>query len=81
MVGFRSWQKALLTALCLPNEKLKRLQDESRLTELMVMQEAMKTAPFGDVWDEYLRQCGVEGEPQWFETVKTYEADVLAQRN
>jgi len=81
VVGFRSWQKALLSALCLPNEKLKRLQDESRLTELMVMQEAMKTAPFGDVWDEYLRQCGVEGEPQWFESVKAYEADVLAQRN
>jgi len=81
VVGFRSWQKALLSALCLPNEKLKRLQDESRLTDLMVMQEAMKTAPFGDVWDEYLRQCGVEGEPQWFEAVKAYEADVLAQRN
>ena len=81
VVGFRSWQKALLSALCLPNEKLKRLQDESRLNELMVMQEAMKTAPFGDVWDEYLRRCGVEGEPQWFESVKAYEADVLARRN
>ena len=25
--GFRSWQKALLTALCTPNEMLKELQD------------------------------------------------------
>ena len=47
-VGFRSWQKALLNALCLPNAKLKSLQDESRFTELMVLQEEMKLYPLGD---------------------------------
>ena len=29
--GFRSWQKALLTALCTPNEMLKELQDTNQL--------------------------------------------------
>ena len=37
-VGFRSWQKALLNALCTPNEELKKWQDENRMTELMVWQ-------------------------------------------
>ena len=51
-LGFRSWQKALLSALCTPHEALKKMQDENRLTELMMMQEELKTYPFGDIWRE-----------------------------
>ena len=79
-VGFRSWQKALLNALCTPNEMLKKLQDESRFTELMVMQEEIKTYPFGAVWEEYCRQCGVPGATGWLEEIKEYEAKVLSLR-
>ena len=50
VVGFRNFQKALLNALLTPNETLKQLQDEGRMTELMVKQEEIKTLPFGDVW-------------------------------
>ncbi len=78
-VGFRSWQKALLNALLLPNEKLKQLQDESRFTELLVMQEEVKTLPFGDVWDEYCSRCGVSSN-DWFKEVKKYEEEVLSKR-
>ncbi len=78
-VGFRSWQKALLNALLLPNEKLKQLQDESRFTELLVMQEEVKTLPFGDVWDEYCTRCGVSSN-DWFKEVKEYEKEVLSKR-
>ena len=78
-VGFRSWQKALLNALLLPNEKLKQLQDESRFTELLVMQEEVKTLPFGDVWDEYCSRCGVSSN-DWFREVKEYEGEVLSKR-
>ena len=78
-VGFRSWQKALLNALLLPNEKLKQLQDESRFTELLVMQEEVKTLPFGDVWDEYCSRCGVSSN-DWFKEVKEYEEEVLSKR-
>ncbi|MBQ7726328.1 MAG: L-rhamnose isomerase [Clostridia bacterium] len=80
-VGFRSWQKALLQAMCLPNEALKKLQDEARFSELMVMQEEAKMLPFGDIWEEYCRVCGVIAGPEWFEAVKEYEADVLSKRN
>lgn len=79
-VGFRSWQKALLMAMCTPNEMLKKLQDENRMTELMVMQEEIKTYPFGDVWAEYCERCGVAGDNSWFEEVKKYEEDVLLKR-
>lgn len=78
-VGFRSWQKALLNALCMPHETLKKLQDENQLTELMMFQEELKTYPFGDVWTEYLRQCGV-ADKDWFHEIKMYEREVLSQR-
>ncbi len=79
-VGFRSWQKALLMALCTPNERLKELQDTNQMTELMVMQEEVKTLPFGDVWAEYCSRCGVAGDTAWFDEIKKYEEDVLLKR-
>ena len=79
-VGFRSWQKALLSAMCTPNETLKELQDSARFTELMARQEAMKTMPIGDVWEEYCRRNGVKGEQEWFDEVLAYEKDVLSKR-
>ena len=79
-VGFRSWQKALLSAMITPNAKLKALQDEGRMTELMVMQETLKTAPFGDVWAEYCRQCGAPQDGEWIKDVLVYEEEVLLKR-
>ena len=80
-VGFRSFQKALLSALCTPNEMLKKLQDENRLTELMMLQEELKMYPLGDIWAECCAQCGVAADAAWFEEVKAYEAEVLSKRN
>lgn len=79
-VGFRSWQKALLQALCTPNGEMARLQDEKRMTELMILQENMKLYPFGAVWEEYCRQCGVAADDMWFADVKKYETEVLLKR-
>lgn len=79
IVGFRSWQKALLSALCTPHQKLKKLQEEGNWTELMVCQESIKLLPFGDIWNEYCEQCNAP-ESKWFEEVKQYEKEVLAKR-
>lgn len=78
-VGFRSWQKAMLSALCTPFEEYRKLQDEANFTELMVRQEAIKMYPFGDVWEEYCVSCGTS-EHDWFEEVLEYEREVLAKR-
>lgn len=79
-IGLRSWQKALLSAMCTPNTALKALQDENRLTELMMMQEEIKTLPFGDIWAEYCERCGVAGDKSWFDEVTKYEKEVLSKR-
>ena len=80
VVGIRSWQKALLMAMCTPNEMLKELQDEANFTKLMVMQEEMKTLPFGDIWAKYCEECGVAADTAWFDDIMQYEKDVLSKR-
>ncbi len=79
-IGFRGWQKALLYALCTPNDKFTKLQDENNLTKLLVMQEEIKTLPFGDVWQEYCAREGVSGDVSWYEEVEKYEQEVLLKR-
>ena len=80
VTGFRNLQKSLLFALLQPCEALKKLQDEGNFTKLMVMQEELKTYPFGDVWQEYCRVCGKPGDGAWFPAVEAYEKEVLSLR-
>ena len=78
VVGFRNVQKALLMALCTPD--FTDLQNAENFTELMVMQEELKTMPFGEIWAEYCHTCGVPADGEWFTTVKQYENEVLIKR-
>ena len=80
-VGFRSVQKALLSALLTPAGALKDCQDQGRFTELMVRREALKTMPFGEVWTEYCRRCGVPEDGGWYGEIQNYEAEVLSGRS
>lgn len=80
VVGMRNMQKALLNALLLPNEKLKNLQKERNLTEIMVLQEELKLYPIGDVWNYFCEINNVPEKEDWFEIVKNYEKDVLLKR-
>ncbi len=79
-VGLRSFRKALLYALLCPNEKLARLQNEGRLTEVMMLQEELKTCPFGDVWDYYCERSGAPVRETWYDEVRRYEDEVLSKR-
>ncbi len=74
VIGMRNMQKALLWALLLPNEKTAKLQDEARFTELMYLNEKMKTYPFGDVWEEYLKRNNVKSE--FFGEIENYEKEL-----
>ena len=78
ITGIRSVQKALLFALLQPNNRLRELQSNNELTELMVLQEELKTAPFGDVWAEYLENEKIPAD--YFSEVKEYEKEVLLKR-
>lgn len=78
VTGERAVQKALLYALLVNNDALKKLQDESDFTTLMVAQEEYKTLPFGAVWREYLKREGLTEE--YLPEIRKYEAEVLKER-
>ena len=80
VVGMRNMQKALLYALLMPNEKLAKLQEERRFTELIMEQEELKTYPFGDVWDYFCQINQVPVKEQWFKEAEAYEKEVLSKR-
>lgn len=78
VTGVRNVQKALLFALLEPSNSLENMQNNSDFTQLMIVQEELKTAPFGDIWNEYLER---ENTPvEYFAEVKRYEQEVLIKR-
>ncbi|MDO4285202.1 MAG: L-rhamnose isomerase [Eubacteriales bacterium] len=79
-IGARNLQKALLAALLEPNADLKKLQDESRFTQLLALQEEIKTYPMGDVWDEYCASCGAPVGEEWIKEMEKYEEEVTSKR-
>ncbi|HEX2985594.1 MAG TPA: L-rhamnose isomerase [Caproiciproducens sp.] len=80
VIGTRNMQKALLYAMLMPNAKLKEMQDQANFTELLVMNEEMKTYPFGDVWNYFCEKSQVPVAESWFQSVKEYETNVLSKR-
>lgn len=57
---------------------MKEMQNRSDFTSLMVMHEELKTMPFGEVWEEYLRQTNTPAD--YLTEVKNYENEVLKKR-
>jgi L-rhamnose isomerase len=78
VTGQRAMQKALLYALLLPNDQLKKLQDSGNFTKLMVMQERVKMLPMSEVWKEYLQREGQNED--YLEEIEKYENEVLSKR-
>lgn len=56
------------------------LQDQGDLTQLMAAQEELKTAPFGEVWDEYCHRCNKPVDGTWFSEIQSYEKRILEER-
>ncbi len=78
VTGVRNVKKALLYALLLPSSQLKSLQEKGDFTDVMYLQEEMKTAPFGDIWNEYLNRENVKAD--YLSDIKEYEKEVLVNR-
>lgn len=80
VTGQRAMEKALLYALLMPYDEMKKLQDAGDFSRLMVLGEELKTLPFGDIWDEYCRRSGVPCGMEWFDLIRGYEDRVLKKR-
>ena len=78
VTGERSVEKALLYALLLPNGAMKDAQEKGEFTKLMYLQERVKVLPFGDVWAEYLKECGLDDN--YLEPIMDYEKKILEVR-
>ena len=79
VLGARNVHKALLYALLLPHETLKKHQDDANFTAMLVLSEEMKSYPFAEVYEEYLRRAGVPSA-DWITEVIRYENEVLLKR-
>ncbi len=78
ITGMRNVEKALLYALLMPHETLKNIQESGDTTALMVMNENLKTLPFGDIWEKYLEEENVKSD--YLSEIKQYEETVLSKR-
>ncbi len=80
VIGMRNLQKSLLYALLTPHSKLAGLQNSGDFTDLLAINEELKTLPFGAVWEELCRRAGVPADTAWLGEIKKYEAAILSQR-
>ncbi|MGE7931074.1 L-rhamnose isomerase [Viridibacillus arvi] len=79
-IGTRNMIKALLYALLMPHDLLKRYQDEGNYTARLALLEEFKTYPFGAVWDQYCAKMNVPVGEKWLEEVEKYEREELFKR-
>jgi L-rhamnose isomerase len=80
VIGMRNMQKALLTALLLPHQRLATLQNSRQFTELLMLSEELKLYPVGDVWNYFCELNNVPEGEEWFDEVMQYEREVLIKR-
>lgn len=72
--------KALLYALLMPHDLLKRYQEEGNYTARLALLEEFKTYPFGAVWDRYCVKMNVPVGEKWLAEVEKYEREELFKR-
>lgn len=79
VIGSRAFLKAMLIAL-LEMPAIKKSEDVYDYTTRFALTEEQKQLPWGAVWDEYCRQCGVPAGFDWLNEVRAYEENVLSKR-
>ena len=80
VIGARNMEKALLKALLTPWDLLKKAQDDCNHTFLLELQEEIKTLPWQQVWDEYLKSEKILSDRDWYKKIEEYEGRVLRKR-
>jgi len=80
IVGTRSLQKSLLSALLEPIDKLREFEAEAKLFERLALLEETKNKIFGAVWDYYCLTMNVPPGHDYIAEVQEYEKNVLLKR-
>ncbi len=79
-IGARNILKALLIALLEPIDQLRELEMAGDFTARLAFLEELRTMPWQAVWDYHCLQADVPVGLGYFDEIKAYEAEVLAQR-
>jgi L-rhamnose isomerase len=80
LVGTRSTQKCLLSALLEPLKTLRTYEDEGKWFERLALQEEDKTLPMGAVYDYFNLVNGAPVGEEYIAKVQQYEKDVTSKR-
>lgn len=80
VIGARNMRKALLFAMLIPHDEMKKYQDNGDFTKMLAMSEEYKFYPYADVWDEFCAREGVAQGESWLDEVAQYEKNVLLKR-
>lgn len=80
LVGTRSAQKCILSALLEPNTMLRDFEDKGKLFERLALLEEAKTLPMGAVYDYFNLKNNVPVGENYISSVDEYEKEVTSKR-
>lgn len=79
-VGLRNADRALLTALLEPTERIKEAEKAEDYGLRLALSEEAKALPSSAVWDYLCLTKNVPAGMEWLKEVKSYESEVLRKR-
>ena len=80
VIGARNWQKALLIAMLEPSAPACQYEYAGDFTARMAYREAIKSLPWGAVWNYYCESRGVPADADVLAPIRAYEKEVLLKR-
>jgi L-rhamnose isomerase len=79
VIGTRNMQKALLRALLMPLDHLRKAEDALDFTTRLTLTEEFKDMPFGTVWAEFCNRAGVPNGQALIKELDTYQSRVSSR--
>jgi len=80
VIGARSTQKCVLSALLEPLAKLREYEDAGEGFQRLALLEEAKTLPFGAVYDYFNLRNGVPVGEAYIDSIRQYEKEVTSKR-
>lgn len=79
-IGARNTRKALLVALLEDRKDIVAAEEAFDYSKRLAFIEEDKSMPWAAVWEYYCQSKNIASGREWFETVVSYEKDVLSKR-